>query len=153
MPIKLALIGYGTIAPYYVKSISKNKDIILTAICDTNIDKKDEIERLGYGFVSNYQDIKNVDAVIIATPHNTHHEIAVELLQNGFHVVCEKPLAIDTSKAKLMIDVAKKTGKTLFPAFHKRYNDVILGAPKVSCTRFEAINTENLLDHFVGDTP
>src|SRR4051812_20894733 len=44
----------------------------------------------------------DVDALVIATPPVTHHEFAMQAIAAGKHVLCEKPLAIDTGRAREM---------------------------------------------------
>ena len=51
-----------------------------------------------------------VDAVVIATPPVTHHQFAMQAIAAGKHVLCEKPLAIDTGQAREMRDAAEAAG-------------------------------------------
>ncbi|MGN6641453.1 MAG: Gfo/Idh/MocA family protein [Verrucomicrobiota bacterium] len=50
-----------------------------------------------------------IDIVDIATPTNSHAEIAIAALQNGKHVLCEKPLALDVKQAQAMFAAAQKS--------------------------------------------
>jgi predicted dehydrogenase len=63
-----------------------------------------------------------VDLIIIITPHNTHAPLALQCLQAGRHVVCEKPLAITTAECDAMIAAAKKRG-VLLSTYHNRHWD------------------------------
>ena len=60
-----------------------------------------------------------VDLVTVITPHNTHAPLAVQCLQAGVHVVCEKPMAITSAEVKAMMAAAKK-GKAVLSTFHNR---------------------------------
>ena len=60
-----------------------------------------------------------VELVIIATPHDTHAELAVAALAAGKHVVVDKPLAITLAEADRMVAAAERAGKVL-SAFHNR---------------------------------
>lgn len=51
-----------------------------------------------------------IDLVTIATPNSTHFEITKAFLENGFHVMCEKPMTMTSEEAKQIVQVAKKTG-------------------------------------------
>jgi predicted dehydrogenase len=64
----------------------------------------------------------DVNLITIITPHNTHAKLALQCLQAGRHVVCEKPLAITTAECDAMIAAAKKSGVVL-STYHNRHWD------------------------------
>lgn len=51
-----------------------------------------------------------VDLVTVATPNATHFEITKAFLENGFHVLCEKPMTMTVEEGEEIVEVAKKTG-------------------------------------------
>lgn len=51
-----------------------------------------------------------IDLVTIATPNSTHFEITKAFLENGFHVMCEKPLTMNSEQARQIVEISKKTG-------------------------------------------
>ena len=62
-----------------------------------------------------------LDAIVISTPNNSHHPIAMKALQRGIHVLCEKPIAMTYAQAREMAALAEAAGiKTLVP-FTYRY--------------------------------
>lgn len=67
--------------------------------------------------VKHYDDInsaiKNVDAVMIATPNNTHYELTKLALENGKHVMCEKPLAFTYAECRELQKLAESKGVQL----------------------------------------
>jgi predicted dehydrogenase len=65
---------------------------------------------------------KDVDLVVIITPHNTHAELALQCLNAGKHVVLEKPMCITVEEADEMIATAKRKRKTV-TVFHNRRHD------------------------------
>lgn len=60
------------------------------------------------------------DAVIIATSHNTHAEIAIEALKSGAHVFVEKPMALNANDAWDMVDAAENAGRVLMVGYNSR---------------------------------
>jgi predicted dehydrogenase len=70
----------------------------------------------------------HVDAVIICTPPNTHSEIAIFFLENGVHVICEKPFAINSAQATLMVQKAEEKECLLMMASKFRYVEDIIRA-------------------------
>jgi predicted dehydrogenase len=56
--------------------------------------------------------LEAVDAVTIATPPDTHAELAIAACAAGLHVICEKPFALDAAEAARMLDAATRAGVT-----------------------------------------
>jgi predicted dehydrogenase len=54
---------------------------------------------------------ERVDFVSVATPNNWHFPIARDLLNTGFHVMCEKPMTFNVAEAKALQKLVKKTGR------------------------------------------
>lgn len=71
-----------------------------------------------------FDDVENgslkIDAVIIATPHFAHEEIAVRAFKNGLHVLCDKPSGVYSRQARLMEEAADKSGKVFSMVFNQR---------------------------------
>lgn len=63
----------------------------------------------------------NLDAVLIATPHNQHEEQAAAALKRGLHVLLEKPMAFTGAQARKLRDLAKSSGLVLVVAFNPPY--------------------------------
>ena len=62
-----------------------------------------------------------VDAIYVATPHAFHRENTLLCLQNGKHVICEKPFAINAAEARTMIDTARANKLFLMEAMWTRF--------------------------------
>lgn len=65
---------------------------------------------LGTGDLAAALALDGVDAVAIATPPHTHHQIVHQVLEAGKHVVCEKPFALNLTEAQEMLDSAERAG-------------------------------------------
>lgn len=72
-----------------------------------------------------YQYISRVQAVLVATPTNTHEWIVTRALTHGKDVFCEKPVAESNSGAERCYKQAKEAGKLLFCAFQRRFDPAI----------------------------
>jgi len=66
---------------------------------------------------------ESIDAVHVLTPNRSHSFITVDALEAGKHVMCEKPMAINTAEAQKMLDAAKRTGKKLTISYQNRFRD------------------------------
>lgn len=69
----------------------------------------------GHGYAA-YEDVLKdpcVDAVLIATPTPTHHDLVIQALRAGKHVLCEKPLALNAAQCRDMVAEAKQNDRKL----------------------------------------
>ena len=67
----------------------------------------------------------DVEAVFIATHNGLHHDLAIEALQSGKHVLCEKPLGITARQCEEMVAAARTANRWLVEAFMYRYHPQI----------------------------
>jgi len=128
--LKVGLIGAGGIATIaHMPSWAKMTDVEIVAICDIKIEKaKILAEKYGVSKVfENYRDLlemPGLDAIDICTPNYLHSIIAVEALEKGLNVFCEKPDAVSTAEAERMKAAAEKSGKTLMVMRNNRYRKI-----------------------------
>ncbi|MUK88578.1 gfo/Idh/MocA family oxidoreductase [Ornithinibacillus sp. L9] len=113
--VNVGIIGLGAIGERLLKQFDTHPSTTITAISDVNVKRMEEMEEL-LTDVASYQDYHNliaddsVDLVYVAVPPKFHHQISLEALYAGKHVLCEKPLANSYQEAKEMRDKAKSAG-------------------------------------------
>lgn len=122
--INVAVIGYGfagrSFHSYLVKQ-AEGLRLYAVASRDESRRRRAEAE---HG-VRTYADVDalladpEVELVVVATPHDTHAELAIRSLQAGKHVVTDKVMAMDTDECDAMIAAARQAGK-LLSVFHNR---------------------------------
>lgn len=126
--LRVGVVGCGGIAeiahmPIYAKLSDK---VHLAAVADKDLDqavlyqKRYGAEHV-YTNVSEMFEKEELDAVSICTWNVTHARFAIEALEAGCHVLCEKPPAVTVNEAVQMKNAAEKSGKILMYGFHYRY--------------------------------
>jgi predicted dehydrogenase len=127
MPVRFGIIGAGAVSDYHhVPGIRLDSRASLVAVCDPNeelLAKRKEQWGITKATTS-YLDIANdpdVDAVIIATPNDTHRPIALACIAGGKHVMCEKPLGLNYQESKEMYQAARDKGVRHMTAFTYRF--------------------------------
>ncbi len=96
---KLALIGKGYWGKKLKRYIEESDSFELISLCDSS-------SNLGEEVWSN----KEVDAVVIATPNDTHHSLAKKALLSGKHVLCEKPLSMHSEECEELSRISSERG-------------------------------------------
>ena len=125
--LKIAIIGAGGICQYAHAPAYLNMDNVeVVGVCDIVIERAKEIaEMFGAKVVTeDYKEILKIDgldAVDICTPNYMHSVIAVDTLNAGINVFCEKPDAVSVAEAEKMKAAAEKSGKTLMVMRNNRY--------------------------------
>lgn len=72
--------------------------------------------------------VESIDAVVVATPTDLHKEIVVAAAQSGKHILCEKPMALNSEECDLMIEAVEKNRVKLQIGFMRRYDRSFLEA-------------------------
>ncbi len=126
-PLGVAVIGYGPIAQLHGAATQSVAGMELRAICDLDLRRLAQA-RADFPGLRTYQSAHElardpeVDVVIVATPPNTHAELATMLLREGKHVVCEKPLCFTQAEAETMIETAERYGRLLSCHQNRRWD-------------------------------
>jgi len=116
--VHVGVIGCGYWGPNLIRNFSKLGHCQLVAVADVDERKLDSIKRL-YPFLRTWTDAnqllaeKDLDAVVIATPVSTHHELAKAALRRGKHALLEKPMTATVAEAEELISLAESNGKVL----------------------------------------
>jgi len=124
--INLALIGCGYWGKNHLKTMQGIGEIELKYVVDAQMPKvKIPEESI---FIEEYRKIlndENLDGAVIATPSNTHYEIAKDFLERGKNVFVEKPLTTNSSEARELCEIARKNDNILMTGEIFRFNSAI----------------------------
>ena len=133
--IRLGVIGIGNMGSEHCRALAAGKcpEIALAAVADlresrqewakSNLPENVAVYTSGSDLIRNH----SCDAVLISTPHFSHEALTVEALEQGKHVLCEKPAAVTAGAARHMKETADRTGRVLTYMFNQRTNCVFRG--------------------------
>ncbi len=116
--IRVGVIGYGYWGPNLVRNCFEAEGAQVSCVSDLRADRLEIVTRR-YPTVKTTQSAREliedptIDAVAIATPVSTHYELALRALQEGKHVLVEKPLASNTDQVQHLMEVAQKRRRVL----------------------------------------
>ncbi len=128
MKLKWSIIGCGNIVKRSMgKAFNEADNAELVAVCDIDANRAQQAagEYGADSFFSSPEELlknKDVEAVYVATPLFLHEKYTVMAAESGRHVLCEKPMAIDTKQCEAMIDSCSKNKVKLMIAFMMRFH-------------------------------
>jgi predicted dehydrogenase len=123
--LKFAIIGCGRIAERHAEHISRLAE--LKTVCDINKSRAIAFsEKYGATYYTDIDEMfsseKDLDVVTVCTPNGLHAQHTIKAFRNGYHVLCEKPMAINVYDCGEMIKAAENANKRLFIVKQNRYN-------------------------------
>lgn len=125
MTIRLAVIGLGKMGLSHLSIANALDDFEVVAICDNSKLVTDVLGKTtGLNGFNDYDEVlklKDLDAVLIATPSIAHEPMIRKALDRGLHVFAEKPLTLDAAASRDLAELATSKGLVAQVGYHNRY--------------------------------
>lgn len=127
--VRVGIIGCGGIAfGKHMPSLKKLPNVELVAFFNPTEEKaRKAAAQFGTDDAEVFTDYrkmlekKDLDVVHVLTPNKQHSQITVDALEAGKHVMCEKPMAINSAEAERMLEAARRTGNKLTVGYQNRF--------------------------------
>jgi predicted dehydrogenase len=131
---QFGIIGCGRIAQRHAEHIDKQGKLV--AVCDVSTEKA---SMLGKKYNASYYDhiddmlkhSEKPDVIAVCSPNGLHAEHSIKALKAGFHVLCEKPMALTVQDCGEMINAAERANKRLFIVKQNRFNPPVAAVKKI----------------------
>ncbi len=126
--VRLGIIGVGSRGSLLLIWLKQIPDVEIIAFCDNYPPHYEEAAvRTGPGAKGFYDyrkmlEMKDLDAVVIATPLHEHARMTIDALDAGLHVFCEKAMARKTGDVKRMLEAQRRTGRILQIGHQRLFN-------------------------------
>lgn len=127
-PLRAAVVGVGSLGQHHARVYHQLPDVDLVAVVDNNDQKAQEVaKKFKCAAHTDYQKIMDqIDIVSIVVPTIYHYEVAKMFLQNGVHVLLEKPMTTTLAKADELIALARQYHCCLQIGHIERFNEAIV---------------------------
>lgn len=125
MVTKLALLGAGRIGKVHARAIAEDKRAKLVAVADAFPEAANAIAAASGAAVKTIDEIeadKDIDAVIICTPTNTHADLIERFAKARKAIFCEKPIDLDVNRARACLETVRKVGGKVMLGFNRRFD-------------------------------
>lgn len=128
--IQVAQIGCGYWGPNLLRNLISLPQVKVKLVAEASPARRDYLSThfSGVPVTARYEDIMNdpeVDAVVVATPAQTHSQLAAEFLKSGKHVFVEKPLALNSHEAINLVELASSKRVVLMVGHTFLYNNAV----------------------------
>ncbi len=129
--LRAAAIGVGSLGRHHARNYSELANegrLEFVGVCDIDRETAYRVASgLGAKIYGDWHELLGmVDLVSIATPTETHREIACAFLENGIHVLVEKPMSLSVAEADQMIAAARASGAKLMVGHLERFNPAMV---------------------------
>lgn len=128
--LKFCLVGAGSIGRRHLRLLNERTDVevsvaepsdkLWSGVAETFKNNK------RYASLDEALNAEKFDAVLIATPHSTHAALAIQALDAGLHVFCEKPMSESLKECVDILNAVKKSGKVFSAGFMYRFDPFVL---------------------------
>jgi len=127
--IKSAVIGAGYLGKFHAEKYASLPDSELIAVVDVNQQAAEEIaQKHQTKALTDYRQLLGqVDAVSIVVPTTLHHQVALDFINHGTHVLVEKPITVTVEEADELIAAAQANNVLLQVGHLERFNPAVMG--------------------------
>ena len=101
--VRLGIVGLGIMGRRYYAMLRALAGVQVTALCVRHLDTIHDLSGAKFSDYPRLFASGQIDAVIIATPHYSHPQVAIEALHHGIHVLVDKPLAVHVADGRRML--------------------------------------------------
>ena len=126
-PIRTGVVGVGSLGQWHARIYSEMPDVELVGVYDSDRRRAKEIAERYHTKV--FKSVKELaaatDALNIVVPTDKHRAVAGAVIEQGRHVLVEKPIAATTKEAEELVDLAQKHGVILQVGHVERFNPVL----------------------------
>jgi UDP-N-acetyl-2-amino-2-deoxyglucuronate dehydrogenase len=131
---QFGIVGCGRIAQRHAEHI--NNQGKLTAVCDIEESSAKSLgEKYGAACYNSIDELlkhpERPDLISICSPNGLHAEHTIKALKAGFHVLCEKPMALSVQDCGEMINAAEHANRRLFIVKQNRFNPPVAAVKKI----------------------
>ncbi|MBY5736644.1 inositol 2-dehydrogenase [Rhizobium leguminosarum] len=134
MTVRFGLLGAGRIGKVHAKAVSGDANAKLVAVADAFPQAAEAIGS-AYGCevrtIEAIETAKDIDAVVICTPTDTHADLIERFARAGKAIFCEKPIDLDVARVRACIKVVEETDAKLMVGFNRRFDPHFMAVRKV----------------------
>jgi UDP-N-acetylglucosamine 3-dehydrogenase len=126
--VRVAVAGLGAMGRQHVRVLAELDDVEIVAVADPSPEARERVtDHVVVPTVADWRELVDLgaDAVVNAMPTPVHHEVTLQLLEAGKHVLVEKPIAVTADEARDLVETAARLERVLVVGHVERFNPAI----------------------------
>jgi UDP-N-acetylglucosamine 3-dehydrogenase len=126
--LSVGVIGVGVMGSNHARVLADMPGVNLVGVADPDRQQRDFVARaLGCTAFADIDELlaHRLDAVTIAAPTHLHHDLALECIARGVHLLVEKPIASSVGEGRSIVAAARRAGVTLMIGHVERFNPAV----------------------------
>lgn len=130
----IAIVGYGGMGSQHARNLSNINRIKLVGTYDIKEKRQEAARANGYHTFSSFDEVlreDDVNIVLIATPNDSHKDLAIEALKAGKNVICEKPVTLNSVELEEVLETANKYDRVFTVFQNRRWDEDFLSIKKL----------------------
>ena len=124
--LKIAIAGLGRIGKIHLENLLQTPNVDIIGVMDPDPDAINYAREKGIDNVfqdyNQLLDLREIHAIVICTPTNTHADYVEIAAKSGIHVFCEKPLDLNLNRVLEVLEIVKKSDIKLMLGFNRRFD-------------------------------
>jgi UDP-N-acetylglucosamine 3-dehydrogenase len=133
--LRVGVVGSGTVLErYHIPAVNAVPEVVRSIVVDVDSNRAERIA-LKYGFPISSSELSDVarhaDIAIVLVPNGLHAPVSCELLNQGIHVLCEKPMARNSEECKAMIEASVRGKAKLCIGHNRRFQQHVKLAKQI----------------------
>lgn len=136
--LHLGLIGYGGMGSYHLHTLIPKELFEINGIYDIDVSKRVKAQENGFTVYETVEALvadPMIDVILIATPNDSHCELAIQALQAKKHVICEKPVMMTTKELDQVLATAKQEDRQFIVHQNRRWDEDFLAVKEMYHTK------------------
>lgn len=136
--LHLGLIGYGGMGSYHLHTLIPKELFEINGIYDIDVSKIVKAQENGFTVYETVEALvadPMIDVILIATPNDSHCELAIQALQAKKHVICEKPVMMTIKELDQVLATAKQEDRQFIVHQNRRWDEDFLAVKEMYHTK------------------
>ena len=127
--LRVGVVGAGVMGRNHARVLAELPNVELAGVADPDAGRAAQAagQAEGAEALASHRDLidRKVEAVIVAAPTHLHHQVALDLIEAGVHILVEKPIATTVEQGREMVAAAARNGVTLMVGHVERFNPAV----------------------------